>query len=77
MSWNHRVLAHESKGEVYYQVHEVYYDDNGKPNGYTANPITISGDDIESIKWQLEHISKCLEKPILSLKYFPNEYTKK
>lgn len=77
MSWNHRILARKHKGEVYYQIHEVYYDDNGKPNSYTANPITISSDDIEGIKWQLEHISKCLDKPILSLEDFPNEYKNK
>lgn len=77
MSWNHRILASEHKNEMYYQIYEVYYDDNGKPNSYTENPITIGGDNIESIKWQLDHISKCLDKPILSIKDFPNEYKKK
>ena len=74
MSWNYRLLAKEYKGDVYYQIHEVYYDDNGKPNGYTANPITIGSNDIEGIKWQLEEITKCLDKPTLSVKDFPNEY---
>lgn len=77
MTWNHRILASEHKGEVYYQIHEVYYNDNGTPNSYTKNPITIGSDDIEGIKWQLEHIPKCLEKPILSVKDFPNEYKNK
>jgi hypothetical protein len=25
MGWNHRILAHEHNGEVYLQIHEVYY----------------------------------------------------
>ena len=32
MGWNHRILAHEYKGEVYLQIHEVYYDEEGKLN---------------------------------------------
>lgn len=77
MSWNHRLLAKEYKGDVYYQIHEVYYDNKGNPNSYTANPITIGSDYIEGIKWQLEEITKCLEKPILSLNNFPKEYKQK
>ena len=32
MGWNYRILAHDYKGEVYLQIHEVYYDEEGKPN---------------------------------------------
>ena len=39
MSWNYIILAHENNGEIYFQIHEVYYTNN-TPNGYTANPIT-------------------------------------
>ena len=25
MGWNHRILAHEHNGEIYLQIHEVYF----------------------------------------------------
>lgn len=74
MSWNHRVLAHEHKGEIYFQMHEVYYDKEGVLNSYTANPVTVGGESIESIKWTLDEMAKAREKPILLIDGFPNEY---
>ena len=26
MGWNHRILAHKDGDEMYFQIHEVYYD---------------------------------------------------
>ena len=34
MKWNYRVLAHKQFDEVYFYIHEVYYDEEGNPNGY-------------------------------------------
>ena len=70
MSWNHRVLASEEfhlngEAEIIFSIHEVYYDDKGVPNGYTANPIRISGESMEGLKWTLEKMQECLEKPVL------------
>ena len=65
MGWNHRVLAWEHKGEVTFQIHEVYYDDSGVPNGYTKEAIAVGGEKIGDLKWQLRKMKKCLKKPIL------------
>ena len=74
MSWNHRILAHENNGEIYLKVHEVYYE-NEIPNGYTANPITIGGENLEALKWTLNKIKLAIKKPILFAgEKFPNEY---
>ena len=75
MSWNHRVIAHQYEGgEVYFHIHEVYYDHNKIPNGYTRNPVVVSGEDLKSIKWNLNKMKECLKKPILKAWDFPNEY---
>ncbi len=75
MSWNHRILAHEQNGEIYLQIHEVYYDKSGKPNGYTANPVTIGGENLKSITWTLNKILQCRNKPILwAGDKFPNGF---
>ena len=70
MSWNHRVIVTEHKlsnGEIetYFQIHEVYYDEDGKPNSCTANPITVGGDSPESLEWTIDKIRECLRKPFL------------
>jgi hypothetical protein len=75
MSWNHRVLAHEFKDEIYFQVHEVYYDDEGKPHAHTANAVSIGAESLKDIKWTLNRMKEALKKPILwAGDKFPNEY---
>ncbi len=77
MSWNHRILARKEKEEVYFEIYEVYYDKNGKPNGYTENPTSIGGETIKEITWQLNKMLECRRKPILwAGDNFPNEYKK-
>ncbi len=78
MGWNHRILAKKyESGEIEFQIHEVYYDIKGKPNGYTANPIAIIGDSLSDIKWTLNKMIECCDKPILWFgDDFPNEYNK-
>jgi hypothetical protein len=77
MSWNHRILAHKQEDEsVYFSIHEVFYNGEGIPNGYTSNPITIGSEDLKGIKWTLNRMKECVKKPILwAGDYFPFEYT--
>lgn len=66
MAWNHRVLAKiYPSGDVEFDIHEVYYDERGEPNAYTENPISVGGDSIKSLRWQLNKMKECLKKPIL------------
>ena len=75
MGWNHRILAHKDGDEMYFQVHEVYYDDKGKPESYTANGVSVGDDSLEGINLILDQMKECSKKPILSIEDFPNEYT--
>jgi hypothetical protein len=74
MSWNHRILAHKDGDEMYFQIHEVYYDKEGKPDGYTANGVSVGAESLDGIKWVLDKMKECVNKPILSADDFPNEY---
>ena len=74
MSWNHRILAHEHKGEVYLQIHEVYYNTKGVPHSHTYKGTSVAAKDIEGIKWVLDKMKECADKPILSVDSFPKEY---
>lgn len=75
MSWNHRILAHKHDGEIYFQVHEVYYT-NDIPDGYSINPVSISSETLDGISWQLDKMQECLKKPILwAGERFPSEWS--
>jgi len=71
MSWNHRILAHRDGDEFFFQIHEVHYDTDGKPRGYGAPCASVCGNTIDGIKWTLDKMSKCIEKPVLSVENFP------
>lgn len=65
MSWNYRILAHETNNGCYFEIYEVYYDKNNKPNGYTSEPISVGGNDLKEIADELKRMATALEKPIL------------
>ncbi len=53
--WNHRIMAHEYKGDIYFQVHEVHYK-NEIPDSYTKDAIKIGGESIADLKWSIQKI---------------------
>lgn len=65
-TWNHRVMADELiGGEVYLEIHEVYYDENNVPYTYTEKPISIGSEDVSGLTWTINRMQACLKKPIL------------
>lgn len=66
MTWNHRVMKIENRGETFLEIHEVYYDDQGRPNGYTTDPIAVTGETIDELRWVLNRMLECLDKDILT-----------
>lgn len=76
MTWNHRILAHETKDGFFFQVHEVYYNKDYNPISYTENAVSIVGNNLDEINWSLDKIKECTNKPILYAgDKFPNEYS--
>lgn len=79
MSWNLRVIVTEEPviggdDELEYALHEVYYSE-GVPNGLTKNPIRVSGESLEALKWYVDKMKLALEKPILWGDHrFPQEF---
>lgn len=64
MSWNYRILAKEENGELYYNVHEVYYE-NGLPRGYSANAANVCGETVKGLKWAINRMKEATNKPVL------------
>jgi hypothetical protein len=70
MSWDYRILVTEytyKNGEVeeYFQIHEVYYDNNKVPKSHTIDGITVGGESIYILKDQLIKFKECFKKPVL------------
>jgi hypothetical protein len=75
--FNRRVMAHQEKNEIYFQIHDVYYT-KGVADSYTENGVRVGGDSIEEIRSVLERMIECLDKPILWYgDKFPAEYNPK
>lgn len=74
-TWNCRVLVRKYHNSIYFSVHEVYYNEQGVADSYTAEPTRIGGETIEDVKEYLLKINTAIEKPILwAGDKFPQEY---
>ena len=72
MHWDHRVLKHkldekhlpdDEYPDGYWRgIHEVYYDEDGKPSMYTSDAISVTGNNKNGLKWTLDKMLECLEK---------------
>jgi len=75
MSWNYRVMAHDYDGEIYLEIHEVYYNSKKVPDSYTFNSVGVGGENIKELEWVLQRMKEALNKPILwAGEKFPQEY---
>lgn len=70
MSWNHRVIkrVHSHKylheAEVFYEIREVFYDDNGDISAIAETPDVMS-DSLDGLKWTLNKMLESCDKPII------------
>lgn len=69
MTWNYRVIKRlaDNVGEVsaYYRIHEVYYDEKGRPTSWTENCIEPIGDSPKELEEDLRLMLKALREPVL------------
>ena len=65
--WNYRIVRSypANKEEAWYSIREVYYDNNGKVNGWTEDAIAPESNTIEGLLEILQLMLNCLDKPIL------------
>ncbi len=62
-TWNHRVVRHTSGEQTWFQVHEVYYDHDGKPTSMTKDAPIPMGDDVADLKAELQRMLDACDKP--------------
>lgn len=69
MSWDYRVVRKEDMCGI----HEVYYDDGGKPYMCTENPITMDADSANDLEWMIEQFKTAMNQPWLNYTDFCEE----
>lgn len=66
--WNYRITRETfPDGEHMFAIREVYYDDDGKPNGWTKEPIAAVGDTAIEVLDTLGRMSGCGAAGVLDL----------
>ncbi len=52
MTWNYRIIKHNTGDHAHFAIHEVFYDEENKITSWTTDPIVVNGDskkDVTSI----------------------------
>ena len=71
MSWNYRVVQHGESKDSHFAVHEVFYDESGNITHWTADPINITGEDLDEVKDVVVQIAKDISLPVLLASELP------
>lgn len=64
MSWNYRVVQYETQGETLFTIGEVYYDAEGKPNGWCVGSLD-AWTTLDDLKDSHALMAGAFEKPIV------------
>jgi hypothetical protein len=67
MTWNFRIIKHVDDT---FHVHEVYYDEDGKPDGVTESPSAPFGETLEEICNELKNMQNAKFLDPLDMKMF-------
>ena len=70
MTWNYRVIRHVEKSGEWLAIHEVYYDESGKPDGVTQDPSLPIGDNWEEFQADLNSYNMAMLQPVLEYEMF-------
>lgn len=65
MKWNYRLLKTKDGDDDFYQIHEVYYNDKGEVDGWTAKGATVGGHSKAEVKWTLMEMLSSLERDVI------------
>lgn len=63
--WNHRIIQKEDDGNIYYEIHEVYYNENGTIWAITEESVKPFGDTVEDLKVGMKLMLTAFEEPVL------------
>jgi hypothetical protein len=56
--------------ESYYAIHEVYYDENGRPHSVTNDPVPAFGETVDELRTSYDMMREAFEQPVLDYASF-------
>jgi hypothetical protein len=65
--WNYRICREMIDGDFFFSLREVYYDEDGNPNGWTAEPVDFAGDTWKDVAEGISLASGSIGTAILDL----------
>lgn len=74
MSWNYRVVKHvrgdgnPPHGDTSYNVHEVYYNEDGSVRGWTDREVSPHGEDAKEFRGSLMLYQAAMKRPVLVIR---------
>ncbi len=68
--WNYRVIKkHDSKSEnTSYQIHEIYYREDGIIDAWTESPVQPYGDTSQELQEDIRFFLQAFRHPVLELR---------
>ena len=74
MSWNYRIIKKKwAEDYTEFAVHEVYYDDDGKPTAVTETSVYPIGETEEELHRDFKNYSRAFTEPVLNYEDISNE----
>jgi hypothetical protein len=66
-TWNYRVLrkTHTDANAASYDIHEVYYREDGEIDGWTAESVRPYGEMMEELREDLRYLLHAFRRPVL------------
>ncbi len=58
MSWSYRIIRHT---DGHYALHEVFYGEDGEPNGMTVQPVSFAADAEDGAEGVVEALRMALK----------------
>ena len=72
--YDYRILAEKTSRGIVYSIHEVELNSLDVPIKYSKIPICLINNSLENMILELENILESYDKPILSIKDFPDHF---
>jgi hypothetical protein len=71
MSWNYRVIKQvDAQGNESHGIHEVYYDDQGRPHSCTVKAVSPTEETAEALSHTLIYMMRAFTDPVLDMALF-------
>jgi hypothetical protein len=70
MSWSYRIVKTNVGGVSWFGVHEVYYDDEGKPTMVSQESVSLEEETVDDLDFLIGKIKIAMKQPILNYEDF-------